>query len=147
MGQTTDQIESDIHKTREDLRSNFMELENKVKSVADWRQHFRNHPGTLLAAAFGAGALLATMGRSSRSAGAPLPTASTRTPKEARPEPAGLGRQKHAILEIWGGIKSALVGVAALKIAGYLGELVPGNQEQLKKAEGTQKLPSSTQPF
>jgi hypothetical protein len=63
MGQTTDQIETDIHKTREDLRSNFVELENKVKSVTDWKRHFRNNPGTMVAAAFGAGALLATMSR------------------------------------------------------------------------------------
>jgi hypothetical protein len=38
MGQTTDQIEADIQGRRDSLRSNFDELENKVKSVTDWRQ-------------------------------------------------------------------------------------------------------------
>jgi hypothetical protein len=66
MGQTTDQIETEIHKAREALRSNFEELENRVKAVTDWKQHFRKNPGTMFAAAFGVGALLATMARSGR---------------------------------------------------------------------------------
>ena len=63
MGQTTDQIETEIHKAREALRSNFEELENRVKAVTDWRQRFRKSPGTMFTAAFAVGALLATMAR------------------------------------------------------------------------------------
>ena len=41
MGETTDQIEAHIEQTRENLGANLEELEQKVRSVADWRQHFR----------------------------------------------------------------------------------------------------------
>ena len=50
MGQTTNQIESHIERTRDDLGANLHELEQKVKEVADWRHHFRNHPMTLIGA-------------------------------------------------------------------------------------------------
>ncbi|MDP9082846.1 MAG: hypothetical protein M3N50_03660 [Pseudomonadota bacterium] len=73
MGQTTDQIATDIHKTRAELRSNFAELESKLKSVIDWKQHFRNHPGTFIAAAFGAGALLGKSGRGGKRSKLPTP--------------------------------------------------------------------------
>ena len=63
MGQTTQQIETEIHKTREALRSNFAELEDRVKAVTDWKRHFRKSPGTMFTAAFAVGALLAKMAR------------------------------------------------------------------------------------
>jgi hypothetical protein len=60
MGQTANQIEAHIESTREDLGSNLNELERKVKSVTDWKQHFQNNPMTMLGVAFGGGILLAT---------------------------------------------------------------------------------------
>ena len=51
MGQTTHQIEAHIEDTREDLGSNLHELELKVKSVTDWKQHFRTNPMTMLGVA------------------------------------------------------------------------------------------------
>jgi hypothetical protein len=59
VGETTDQIESRIEDSREDLRSNLQELEQKVKSVTDWRRQFQNHPTAMISAAFGGGLLLA----------------------------------------------------------------------------------------
>lgn len=131
MGQTTGQIESDIRHKREDLHSNFQELETKVKSVTDWKQHFQNHPGFMVAAAFGTGALLATLGRGktrhgSRMSGSNYSDGSLRTPG-----------QKSEVLQTWDNVKSALVGVAATQVTGFLGRLVPGFQEQLKKTEGS----------
>ena len=61
MGQTTDQITTDIQQTREDLRSNLEELETRVKSAADWRSQFRRHPRAMLIAAAIGGALLSAM--------------------------------------------------------------------------------------
>ena len=61
MGQATSQIEAHIEDTRADLGSNLQELEQKVKSVTDWKQHFQKNPMTLLGVAFGGGILLATM--------------------------------------------------------------------------------------
>jgi hypothetical protein len=59
MGKTPDQIETQIETKRGDLRSNLEELEDKVKSVTDWRQQFRSNPGLMLGLAFGGGMLLA----------------------------------------------------------------------------------------
>lgn len=61
MGQTTDQIATDIERTREDLKSNFEELETRVKDAADWRSQFRKHPGAMIGVALAGGALLAAM--------------------------------------------------------------------------------------
>jgi hypothetical protein len=64
MGETTDEIESYIENKREDLESNLRELEHKVKSATDWRLQFRNHTGTMVAAAFAGGMLAsAILGR------------------------------------------------------------------------------------
>jgi hypothetical protein len=66
MGETTDQIEHHIEMKRRELRSNFTELAQKVKTATDWRQQFRNHTLSALAAAFAVGVLLSAMvGRSS----------------------------------------------------------------------------------
>jgi ElaB/YqjD/DUF883 family membrane-anchored ribosome-binding protein len=61
MGQTTDQIENHIEHKREDLKSNLQELKTRVKSAMDWRHYFREHTGTMIAAAFGVGILLSTV--------------------------------------------------------------------------------------
>ena len=53
MGQATSEIEAHIAETRTDLGSNLQELEQKVKSVTDWKQHFQKNPMTLLGVAFG----------------------------------------------------------------------------------------------
>ncbi len=48
MGQTASQIENHIEDTRDDLSSNLRELENKVKSVTDWRHQFESRPMAFL---------------------------------------------------------------------------------------------------
>lgn len=130
MGQTTDQIENQIEHRREDLKSNLQELETRVKTATDWRHYFSEHTGTMIAAAFGGGALLASMlgGRSNR---ASLSQASV-SAEAARPWTRGT---KHEVLENLDSIKSALVGAAATKFKGILGEVVPGFTEHLAKAE------------
>lgn len=130
MGQTTDQIENQIEHRREDLKSNLQELETRVKTATDWRHYFSEHTGTMIAAAFGGGVLLASMlgGRSNR---ASLSQASV-SAEAARPWTRGT---KHEVLENLDSIKSALVGAAATKFKGILGEVVPGFTEHLAKAE------------
>ena len=61
MGEATNEIEAHIENTRANLGSNLQELEKKVKSVTDWKQHFQNSPMTMVGVAFGGGILLATM--------------------------------------------------------------------------------------
>jgi hypothetical protein len=61
MGQTPDQIVSDIDRTRENLRSNLQELETRAKEAADWRVQFRRHPERMALAALAGGALLSLL--------------------------------------------------------------------------------------
>src|SRR3569833_1762970 len=136
MGETTNQIEHHIENKRADLRSNLQELESKVHSATDWRHYFRQYTGTMVAAAFGGGVLLSAMlgkgGRSGVAASAPAPRSYARAH----------GSQKHEILETFDTIKTALVGVAAAKFKGMLGEVVPGFSEHVTKTEA-RKNPSS----
>src|SRR5688500_988464 len=130
MGQTTDQIENQIENKREDLKSNLQELESRVKTATDWRHYFAEHTGTMIAAAFGGGVLLAAIvgGRSNR---ASLSQAASSS-EPARPWTRGT---KDEVLENVDSIKSALVGAAVTKFKGSLGEVVPGFTEHLAKAE------------
>ena len=132
MGQTTHQIEAHIEDTRKDLGSNLHELEQKVKSVTDWKQHFKSNPMTMLGVAFGGGILLATMwgGRKNRRGERGFPSHATGS------EPhAGTEQQKHKALETWDNIKGALIGVAATRFKDFVGEIVPGFQEQFQGVE------------
>ena len=130
MGQTTDQIENQIENKREDLKSNLQEFETRVRTATDWRHYFAEHTGTMIAAAFGGGVLLATMlgGRSNRA----LQSQAGGSSEPARPWARGA---KHEVLEKLDSIKSALVGAAAAKFKGILGETVPGFTEHLAKTE------------
>jgi hypothetical protein len=131
MGQTTHQIEAHIEDTREDLGSNLHELEQKVKSVTDWKQHFQTSPMTMLGVAFGGGILLATMlGGRKNSRGDRFSSHATGS------EPhAGTDHQKHKALETWDNIKGALIGVAAARFKDFVGEVVPGFHEQFQHTE------------
>ena len=130
MGQTTDQIENQIESKRDDLKSNLQELETRVKTATDWRHYFTEHTGTMIAAAFGGGVLLATMlgGRSNRAS----LNQGGGSSEPARPWTRGT---KHEVLENLDSIKSALVGAATAKFKGILGEVVPGFTEHLAKTE------------
>jgi ElaB/YqjD/DUF883 family membrane-anchored ribosome-binding protein len=58
MGKTADEITSDIDQTREELKSNLEELENRLKAVTDWRGYVKRHPTAMIAAAAAGGVLL-----------------------------------------------------------------------------------------
>jgi hypothetical protein len=142
MGKSTNQIEAHIENTRADLGSNLHELERKVKSVTDWKEHFRKSPMTAVGVAFGGGILLATMlggHKRGRSGGRVFSSQQTGT------EPhAGVHHQKHKALETWDNIKGALIGVAATRFKDFVGEVVPGFHEQFQRTE--QKTKSTAPP-
>jgi hypothetical protein len=60
LSETSNEIEEHIQNTRRNLSVNLGELEQRVRSAVDWRRQFKAHPATFLAAAFGAGLLLAS---------------------------------------------------------------------------------------
>ena len=69
MGQTSDEIETHIRSTREDLRANLDELEGRVKSAVDWRERYRRNPALGLGLAIAGGFLLAGLATRRAAAG------------------------------------------------------------------------------
>ena len=61
MGESTSQIERDIVAERNELGRNLQLLENKARSLADWRTYFRNHPFAMMGIALGGGVLLGAL--------------------------------------------------------------------------------------
>ena len=132
MGQATSQIEALIENTRADLGSNLQELEQKVKSVTDWKQHFQTNPMTLLGVAFGGGIIVAALlgGRKNRHG-----DRGSYSPAPGRELQIGTDHQKHRALETWDNIKGALIGVAAMRFKDFVGEIVPGFHEEFQRTE------------
>ena len=143
MGQTTDQIENHIENKREDLKSNLDELETRVKSATDWRHQFQEHTGMMIAVAFGGGLLLSSMVGRRRGSAAPSASASAMPSGFARSSTPGT---KHEVLETWDTVKSALVGVAATRFKGMLGEIVPGFSDHLTKVERNRRVTGKPNP-
>lgn len=125
MGQTTDEIESQIENEREDLKSNLEELESRVKSVADWRHYYRKHTGLMLGAACVGGVLLTTL--LSRRGSSPE---MNRSPDRSLAPGA-----RNRALESWDSIATGLVGTAATKLKGVLSEVVPGFAEHIGESK------------
>jgi hypothetical protein len=141
MGETSDQIERHIQKTRNDLGDNFSELEEKVKTVVDWRAQFEERPMTMVALAFGGGILLSALLPPLRAPrrrdcqdrwNAPPDLEATIPSIESRS--VGGGKAKQA-LETWDALKGALVGVAASKLSGFVEDLLPGFKQEFTKAQ------------
>ena len=136
MGKTANEIETHIDRTRDDLGSNIQELENKVKSLTDWKHHFKNNPMTMIGVAFGGGVLLAAVLGGEK--GHPRSSSSEKTGQRLR---GGEGdRKKHDALETWDSIKGALIGVAATRVKDFVGEVVPGFNEHFQQTRDAKKL-------
>ncbi len=122
MDQTLPQIETHIEQARHRLGRHLHELERKVEKATDWREYVRARPAIVLGAAVAGGLLIGSMGRR-------RPTSSGRSTSSDRPT---LGPQA---AEVWTNIRTALVGVAAARVTGYMATLIPGFDEHLQKAE------------
>jgi hypothetical protein len=152
MGQTASQIENHIEDQREDLSSNLRELENKVKSVTDWRHQFESRPLAFIGLAFGGGILLAKVvgassgggerhrhyyyGAGSGTGAAGTSSATDRRAARASSAPSPVMEQaQHA----WENIKGALVGIAATRLKDYVEEIVPGFSAQYQEVAHSSK--------
>ncbi|MDP9064864.1 MAG: hypothetical protein M3O06_03240 [Pseudomonadota bacterium] len=126
MVETPNMIATHIEVTRHDLQSNLNELEDKVRSAADWRQHYRKHAGAAMAAALGGGLLLAMVagGRSRRSSTG----GDSGSARPARVLDSSGALQKHL-----DDIKGALIAVAATQTKGFISKWVPGFVDHLPK--------------
>jgi hypothetical protein len=115
MGQTSDEIETHIRSTREDLRANLDELEGRVKSAVDWRERFRRNPALSLGLALAGGFLLAGL--------------TTRPPGRVRPrhdDAADAAPRRRHLQHVWDNMQSTLIGVAASRATDLLSEFLLG---------------------
>lgn len=128
MGETINQIERDLAAERADLGRNLDALQTKARELTDWRHHYRNHPGQLLAVALAGGVVLGIMAGGK-------PTARRRTlassadPMQPHPRNRALDRLE----QDWHHISDALMGVASAKVMEFVGKLVPGFRDQLHR--------------
>jgi hypothetical protein len=146
MVETTGQIESEIKSAREDLRSNLDELEEKVKSVTDWRKQFQNNPVTMATIAFGGGLLLSLLARGPKASYRGYSSNARRDVTHSSRGDGVPSQIEKNLTEI----KGALIGVAATQAKGFLSKLIPGFKDHLpvmdrgKRTNGN--TPSSEQP-
>ncbi len=130
MDRASDRIEQHIDHERELLRSNLEELEDRVRSVVDWRRHFRSNAALWMGCAFGGGLLLALVRPR------PLDLAPERLPgPDARAPAAYPDHRRREISRAWRTIESALIGMAAAKLKDTLAQILPGFREQLARRE------------
>lgn len=113
MGQTSDEIETQIRSTREDLRANLDELEGRVKSAVDWRERYRRNPALGLGLAIAGGFLLAGLAtRAPRRVGASHRAAAHGAPR------------RRQLQHLWDNVQSTLIGVAASRATDLLSEFL-----------------------
>jgi hypothetical protein len=141
MDRATDRIEQQIDREREVLRSNLEELEDRVRSVVDWRRHFRSNPALWIGCAFGGGLLLALAG--ARPAEAPRRRALR---ADIEPPDGYSFHRRREISRAWRAIESTLIGVAAAKLKETLAQVLPGFREQLARREGAYIHDPATEP-
>ena len=144
MGENTNQIEQEIRERRADLGRNLDELEDKARQLADWRTHYRNHPGWFVGAAFGLGVVLglsaipstnSSTGRTRR----PVEPDLSHDPYRAREAWSnGEGTTARAVRHVsdtWGQIADALLRTASAKAVQLVGEFVPGFNDNLDQRD------------
>ena len=139
MEHTAKQIVDHIEQTRESLGSHLEELEQKVKSAADWRKQFQTRPVTLLGLAFGGGVVLAAvLGGPGKRCGKRQQVRSC----AGSETPVKTGQRSDVALEAWDNVKGALIGVATTRLLDYAREAFPGFR---KKTERIEDLAASPQ--
>jgi hypothetical protein len=136
MDERANQIEQDIHKTRANLSDNLNELEEKVRSTFDWRTQFQERPMTMLAVAFGGGILASALLPSRRRRYMDRRADSARDKAwkaEDKAATTANGGAKQANESI-DALKGALIGVAASRLGGFVGDVLSGYREEVRKA-------------
>ena len=134
MAESSDELERHIQEIRHDLKDNFGELEDKVKSAVDWRAQFEERPGTMLALAFGGGILLSALlprGRSPRKTvrdgDRNVQSIGDKPAISARPR-VDYDTRSSKRSETWNTLRAAVIGAAAGKLSEFIEELLAGSR-------------------
>jgi len=135
MGESTSQIERDIVAERNELGRNLQLLENKARSLTDWRTYFRNHPFAMMGVALGGGVLLGALTRNVATRQASDYDDDLIEPDDshyAAPSPfaSSAVRMRRQFGDTWDHIADALLAVASAKAIEFVGQKVPGFREQ-----------------
>jgi hypothetical protein len=132
MGERADRIAEHIEQQHAEIRDNVLELTQKVRRSFDWRAQCEERPMTMIGLAVGGGILLSTLvGGRSRSSPEERPyNAPDWRPDFERNANAG----SHLVADTWDGFRAALVGLAVTKLKTFVDELLPGFQEEYRKA-------------
>jgi len=134
MGETINQIERELAAERDELGRNLNELETKARELADWRHYYRNHPGALIGAAVASGVVLGIIagGRKSTSSSESFSGHQFDSmPDGDAPKPRS--RALSRLEKDWHHLSDALLGVASAKVMDFVGNLVPGFQDELHR--------------
>jgi hypothetical protein len=136
MGQTLDQIEGHIDRTRDRLASNLDEFERRFDAATDWREYFRAKPFVFLSAAVAGGALAALVFQNTRANRA---YHSSNPPRNDSISASGFAARLNSPAaqagKVWNNLKRAAVSLAATRLKEYVDSFLPGFDEHYQRAE------------
>jgi hypothetical protein len=143
MGETTNQIVSEIAQKRTELSGDLIELRQRAKATFDWRSQVEERPGTMLAVAFGGGIILSALFSALRGPAkvyAERPSGKavdydSPTFKTSARSPGKLASTTRNNLDALGG---ALVGIVAARTTIILDGVLPGFQKEFDRARNSQ---------
>lgn len=122
MGDKVDQIERHIERQRDELRGNMIELRHRATEAVNWRAQVDARPMTMLGIAFGGGVLLSILLGGRQAA-----------PRGDNPE-AQDPSHAQALAGVWNQVKGALLAIAVTKIGSSMESVLPGFQDEYRKA-------------
>ena len=144
MGQTADQIESEIAEKRTALADNLDELRQKARATVDWRSQIHERPGTMLAIAFGGGILLSALFSALRGpakvyAESPSDNLADNDPPANKTSTRSANRPTSATRKNLDALGGALLGIAATRTSNILEEILPGFRSEFERARNSQR--------
>jgi len=143
MGETANQIESEIAQRRTELGDNLIELKQKAKATIDWRSQVEERPVTMLAVAFGGGIVLSALFSALRGPAkiyAERPSSNTAEYDSAvsRTSARSTSRVTSSTRRNLDALGGALVGIVATRTTGILDGILPGFQKEFERARNLQ---------
>ena len=127
MDESPDKIEEHIRSTRDELGTNFRELETRLKNATDWRLQFERHTWIFVGAALAGGFLLSAAFPSPRRTQFRRPRAVTRA------ERSGNVRAGFDSSDVWDILKTSLAAAAGHQLSALLGRALRGPAEDERR--------------